>query len=260
MRTRLLTCLAATATLGLMAEAQLLAKPAPNGVVSIEASRSGMTRIAFQDDRVASVQKISDHDPEGDFSASKDDATGDLYIVIGEKAPPVLSFFATTEAGHTYQIMMGVRDVPTLQVQIAAPLKEESDTPDETELITQMVNGTPLEPRRSETPVVDLSSVLIKAMYSGARIDGFETRRYRKLDWLNGPLSAQGFSQRGVIEWAGNGATGYAITVRNETTEPKRINYGRLAVFNVVAATGEQDAIERRKTGQIFLVVKGGAS
>ena len=100
--------------------------------------------------------------------------------------------------------------------------------------------------------------VLIRAMYSGARVTGFETRRYRRLDWLEGPLSAQGFSQRGVIEWAGNGATGYAVTVRNEATAPTRINYGRLAVFNVVAATGDQDPVARRQTAQIFLVVKGG--
>ena len=94
-------------------------------------------------------------------------------------------------------------------------------------------------------------------MYSGARNEGFETRRYRKLDRLVGPLAAQGFSQRGVIEWTGNGASGYAITVRNENTEPRNINFGRLAVFNVIAATGDQDKIARRKTGQIFLIVKG---
>lgn len=237
------------------AASQITLEPGANSVISMEASRSGMTRIAFDNDRASSVQKIAEGHPEGDFSATKDPATGDLYIVIGEEAQQNLSFFVSTEAGHTYQVMMRVRDVPTLQVAIAAPsAPDELSAPEK--LAASTLGATPLTQGR-DTQVADLASVLIKAMYSGARIDGFETRRFRKLDWLTGPLAAQGFSQRGVIEWTGNGASGYAITVRNENSEPRAINFGRLAVFNVVAATGDQDAIARRKAGQIFLIVKG---
>jgi len=218
-----------------------------------------MTRIAFEEDRATSVQKISPDDPQGDFVAEKDPASGDLYVVIGENALPHLSFFVSTENGATYQVMMRVRDVPTLQVMVAAPPKDLSSR-SEPSLAQTIASGSPNQAPETETPVVDLSSVLIRAMYSGARIEGFQTKRYRKLDWLEGPVSAQGFSQRGVIEWAGNGATGYAITLRNETTKPTRINIGRLAVFNVVAATGDQDLIPRRGNAQIFLVVKGGRS
>ena len=258
MPTRFMLCLAAAPAILFAAEAQQVVAPDPNGLIMLEASRAGMTRISFEDDRAASIQKIAEGDPEGDFTASKDEATGDLYIVIGEQALPHLSFFITTEAGRTYQVMMGVRDVPTRQVEIAAPETERPKRSDPDLIAANMANGVPAAPARVETPVADLSSVLIRAMYSGARIEGFETRRYRRLDWLDGPLSAQGFSQRSVIEWSGNGATGYAITLRNETTEARRINYGRLAVFNVVAVTGDQDPVERRKTAQIFLVVKGG--
>lgn len=236
--------------------AQVTLEPSPNGTITMEASRSGMTRIAFDDDRAVSIQKIAAGDPEGDFSATKDDASGDLYIVIGEEARSNLSFFVSTEAGQTYQILMRVRDVPTLQVAIAAPDIDQDG--DETRLVASGGSSGEAGPAVArDTQVADLASLLIRAMYSGARVDGFETRRYRKLDWLDGPLSAQGFSQRGVIEWTGNGASGYAVTVRNETTAPQQINYGRLAVFNVLAATGDQEKIARRKTGQIFLVVKG---
>ena len=237
------------------AQAQVTITPSQESIISLEASRSGLTRIAFENDRAASVQKIAEGDPEGDFSATKDPATGDLYVVVGPEARPHLSFFVSTEKGQTYQVMMAVRDVPTLQVQVAAPI--ETDLP-------KAPAAVDLQPAPSslavahETSVADLASLLIRAMYSGARIDGFETRRFRRLDWLTEPLAAQGFSQRGVIEWAGNGASGYAITVRNETTAPARINFGRLAVFNVVAATGDQSDVARRKTAQIFLVVKGG--
>lgn len=244
----------------LSAEAQQALVPGPNGVIVLDASKQGMTRIAFERDRVASVQKIADGDPEGDFSASKDDATGDLYIVIGADAKPNLSFFVTTETGETYQIMMRVLDVPTLQVRVAAPEQPIESPADVNAIAASIVEGDPSTAEPSRTPVVNLSSVLIRAMYSGARVEGFETRRYRRLDWLNDPITAQGFSQRGVIEWTGNDAVGYAITLRNETTEPRAINYGRLAVFNVVAATGDQGEIPRRGTAQIFLVVKGGAS
>ncbi|MEM9573521.1 MAG: type-F conjugative transfer system secretin TraK, partial [Pseudomonadota bacterium] len=217
--------------------------------------RSGMTRIAFDQDRAASVQKIAEGHPEGDFAATKDPATGDLYIVVGEEAQPNLSFFVSTDAGHTYQVMMRVRDVPTLQVSIAAPQAPEKEPAED--LTAAMSSSDHVERPGEDTQVADLASVLIKAMYSGARIDGFETRRFRKLDWLTGPLAAQGFSQRSVIEWTGNGASGYAITVRNENAEPRAMNFGRLAVFNVIAATGDQNAIARRKTAQIFLIVKG---
>ncbi|MEL7097065.1 MAG: type-F conjugative transfer system secretin TraK [Pseudomonadota bacterium] len=255
MRTKLLSLLAVSAAIHMTAASQITLEPGANSVISMEASRSGMTRIAFDNDRASSVQKIAEGHPEGDFSATKDPATGDLYIVIGEEAQQNLSFFVSTEAGHTYQVMMRVRDVPTLQVAIAAPsAPDELSAPEK--LAASTLGATPLTQGR-DTQVADLASVLIKAMYSGARIDGFETRRFRKLDWLTGPLAAQGFSQRGVIEWTGNGASGYAITVRNENSEPRAINFGRLAVFNVVAATGDQDAIARRKAGQIFLIVKG---
>lgn len=255
MRIRPLCLLAAIAAVGVQAAAQVTLEPNANSVISLEASKTGMTRIAFKDDRANSVQKIAEGHPEGDFSATKDPATGDLYIVIGEEAHPNLSFFVSTDAGHTYQVMMRVRDVPTLQVSIAAPEALEDEP---AEYLAAAINASEKTngPGR-DTQVADLASVLIKAMYSGARIDGFETRRFRKLDWLAQPLAAQGFSQRGVIEWSGNGASGYAITVRNESKEPRQINFGRLAVFNVVAATGDQDDVARRKTAQVFLIVKG---
>ncbi|MEL6859491.1 MAG: type-F conjugative transfer system secretin TraK [Pseudomonadota bacterium] len=257
MRTKILSLIAATAAIAIQANAQVTLEPDSNSVIAMEASRSGMTRIAFNEDRVSSVQKIAEGHPEGDFSATKDPETGDLYIVIGQEAQQNLSFFVSTDAGKTYQVMMRVRDVPTLQVAIAAP--EISDEPHESKLLTASIEDAKTQGLSSQdTQVSDLASVLIKAMYSGARIEGFETRRFRKIDWLIGPLAAQGFSQRGVIEWTGNGASGYAVTVRNETTEAKQINLGRLAVFNVVAVTGEQDKIARRRTGQIFLIVKGG--
>lgn len=255
MQNKLLLLLAASVATLMTAAGQVTLEPGANGVIAMEASRSGMTRIAFDKDRAVSVQKIAEGHPEGDFSATKDPATGDLYIVIGEEAQQNLSFFVSTDAGHTYQVMMQVRDVPTLQVSIAAPNAPEEATEN------QLAAAMPLSDENTrpggDTQVTDLASVLIKAMYSGARVDGFETRRFRKLDWLVRPLAAQGFSQRSVIEWSGNGASGYAITVRNERAEPARINFGRLAVFNVVAATGDQEEIARRKTAQVFLIVKG---
>lgn len=257
MRTKMMSLIAASAAMMMQANAQVTIEPDANSVIAVEASRSGMTRIAFNEDRASSVQKIGEDHPEGDFSATKDPATGDLYIVIGQEAQQNLSFFVSTDAGKTYQVMMRVRDVPTLQVAIAAP--EITDEVDQSkQLATSIEDANTQGLPSQDTQVSDLASVLIKAMYSGARIEGFETRRFRKIDWLTGPLAAQGFSQRGVIEWIGNGASGYAVTVRNETTEAKQINLGRLAVFNVVAVTGEQDEIARRKTGQIFLIVKGG--
>lgn len=255
MRIKSLCLVAASMATLMTAAAQVTLEPTANGVISLEASRSGMTRIAFNDDRASSVQKIAEGHPEGDFSATKDPATGDLYVVIGEASQQNLSFFVSTDAGHTYQVMMRVRDVPTLQVSITAPEGQEEEIA--AYQMAAMGRSDQVARPAQDTQVADLTSVLIKAMYSGARIDGFETRRFRKLDWLAGPLAAQGFSQRGVIEWTGNGASGYAITVRNEASEPRAINFGRLAVFNVVAATGDQDAIARRKTGQIFLIVKG---
>ena len=255
MRNKTLYLLAAVCALSFEAAAQVTLEPNANNVISLEASKSGMTRIAFNDDRANSVQKIAEGHPEGDFSATKDPATGDLYIVIGEEAQQNLSFFVSTDAGQTYQVMMRVRDVPTLQVSISAPDTNDAGTADH--LTAALSAPSAVAEPIQDTQVADLASVLIKAMYSGARIDGFETRRFRKLDWLVGPLAAQGFSQRGVIEWSGNGASGYAITVRNERSEPAQINFGRLAVFDVVAATGDQHEIARRKTAQVFLIVKG---
>lgn len=256
MRIKALCLLAAISAAPMIATPQVTLEPGVNGVISLEASKTGMTRIAFNEDRAASVQKIAEGHPEGDFSATKDPVSGDLYVVIGEEAQQNLSFFVSTQAGHTYQVMMRVRDVPTLQVEIAAP--ETPDTAAESKVGASASGASTATSRTGrDTQVADLASVLIKAMYSGARIDGFETRRFRKLDWLVEPLAAQGFSQRGVIEWSGNGASGYAITVRNESTEPRQINFGRLAVFNVVAATGDQEEIARRKTAQVFLIVKG---
>jgi len=257
MQIKSLVLMAASIAFSMSASAQVTLEPNANSIITLEASKTGMTRIAFNKDRASSVQKIAEGHPEGDFSATKDPATGDLYIVIGEQAQQNLAFFVSTDAGKTYQVMMRVRDVPTLQVAIAAP--EISEEAHESKQLAVSIEGANTQGLPSQdTQVSDLASVLIKAMYSGARIEGFETRRFRKIDWLTGPLAAQGFSQRGVIEWTGNGASGYAVTVRNETTEAKQINLGRLAVFNVVAVTGEQDEIARRKTGQIFLIVKGG--
>ena len=256
----LLLCAAAAGALAFSASADSVQTAAPklqnetvspsnDRVISLEASKRGMTRISFENDRAASVMKIGDGDPEGDFTATLDDATGDLYLVMGERAAPNLSFFVSTETGRTFQLLLRVADVPTRQVRISAPAEPDT-APEETEL------AAPAEPPRD--PVVDVAAVLVRAMHSGARVDGFETKRFARLAWLEAALEAQGFRQTGVVAWEGNGATGYAVTIRNTTTEARPVDYRRLAVFNVVAASGVQDEIARRGTGRIFLVVKGG--
>ena len=72
MQNKLLLLLAASVATLMTAAGQVTLEPGANGVIAMEASRSGMTRIAFDKDRAVSVQKIAEGHPEGDFSAFGD--------------------------------------------------------------------------------------------------------------------------------------------------------------------------------------------
>lgn len=80
------------------------------GIVSMRE----VNRIAVQDDRIRAVAKT----PNG-WAVEHDDITGDVFLIpqqVKEKSP--VNLFITTEGGHTFQLLLSPRDIPSEQILI----------------------------------------------------------------------------------------------------------------------------------------------
>ena len=86
--------------------------------ISASLSLSEVTRVSFEADQVASVRAAQNGRPGSPvIEFERDDATGDLYVVVAEGlANQIVSTFVTTVRGHTYQIMWTIREQPASQL------------------------------------------------------------------------------------------------------------------------------------------------
>ncbi len=93
-----------------------------DGVVEAVVSAKDPSRLSVYGDRISLVSRKK----EGSgFSYRADKQSGDLFISIdppqpGEK-PKIVNFFIVTEKGHTYQLMLTPKDIPSEQIILRNP-------------------------------------------------------------------------------------------------------------------------------------------
>ncbi len=112
-------------------------------------SKKEPTRIALDQGRISTIRAR-----EGSLNISTDEASGQLFVSVHPDAEKHINAFLTTEAGHTYTLILEVIDSPSDSLIIKQP-KTASKTPvltgpkaspfdkDIKKLLTAIVNDTP---------------------------------------------------------------------------------------------------------------------
>jgi hypothetical protein len=124
-----------------------------NAEIAATVSAREVSRISVEDDRIATLSAI----PQG-WTVDHDTETGDLFIVPnpGLLITGLVNMFITTEKGHTYQLLLDPRDIPSEQILI-----RKAKSPDE--ISVNLLNT----PRREEL------GRLVRAVIKGELLEDY---------------------------------------------------------------------------------------
>jgi len=92
----------------------------PDTTRRIMVSKNEINRLHLQNDKIASI-----HLNKGDFTYKKSDTTGDLYFRIVTRNKNV-NLFLETESGLSYQLLLSVKNIPSEQIILINPEKENT--------------------------------------------------------------------------------------------------------------------------------------
>lgn len=216
----LLISIASTACLSAAAHAQQIVEASDGGVVTGYVSASGITRLRFTSDAAASVQMAEGGEGSG-FSVQHEPTTGDLYLTLGRlprqgEAVGAASFFVTTRAGYTYQVELAAKATPSTQIEVRNP-----------DLVRRQT-----ERALAETSLDDAVVALIRAMWAGALLDGYEIKRLVVRERAAGTLR---LAVRAVYE--GEALQGRVLTVRNPSRGDVTVEENLFLAPGVAAVT-----------------------
>jgi conjugal transfer pilus assembly protein TraK len=113
--------LALAVALGLAsAERQALAVQIVEGgdgsTIYARLSKKEMTRLALEHGRIASLRV-----KQGELGIDPDDETGQLFLSVPDGANKPVNGFLTTDAGHTYTLVLQIVDAPADSIIIKQP-------------------------------------------------------------------------------------------------------------------------------------------
>jgi conjugal transfer pilus assembly protein TraK len=223
-------------------QAQQIIEVTDGGVVSGALSSEGVTRISFLRDRAASVQMQSGGTGPG-FSVAHEASTGDLYLTLDGQGPQkrfgAASFFVTTSKGHTYQVELEAKAIPSTQVIIRNPE------------MGRAASERPIKLGARDDEIIALT----KAIWAGALIDGYEVKRQPSRERAVGSVRVQH-----QVTYEGERWTGHLLSVRNPAPGSVRFDEASFLAQGTVAVTirGPRE-LERRDRSSVIVIERSGS-
>ena len=176
------------------ADEHVLAKD--NSEVACTVSKTGLTRISLQEDRFASVSKLTTGVDAEDFTVVNEPTRGDIYLSVPETySKSNVSFFGTTSKGYVYKFACRLAGDDAQQIFV-----ENKD----------IMGEKPAELARAASPQ-ETSAALVQAMYQSASLDGFEVRQ-PGLD----PVMVGSFKVQMISEYRGLNLAGHVLRIENK--------------------------------------------
>lgn len=218
------------------ADEHLLAED--NSEVACTISKTGLTRVSLQDDRFASVSKLTIGMESEDFTVVNEPTRGDIYISVPETyAKPDVSFFGTTSKGYVYKFACRVSGDRAQQVFV-----ENKD----------ILGEKPAELARAASPQ-ETSAALVQAMYQSANLDGFEVRQASLDPVMVGTLKVQM-----IAEYRGLNLAGRILRIENKGKAPVTLDEGVIAPSNAVAVSVANPSLKPGEVTTAYIVTTSG--
>lgn len=213
---------------------------ADNGAIEGYASAAEITRLSLVGDRVASVQKTDADETGNDFNIAHDAVTGDLYLSLPHLYDrPYLSFFVTTKRGYTYKAHLQVRETPATQIFISNP----------------GVGSERAERWELETPFRRTVVRLVRAMWAGETVEGYEVAQGLDVSRKAGPLA-----WRVVARYDGAALIGRVLEVENRSGSTVDLSEDAFLTPGVIAVSLDAESLAPRQTARAFLILRKGAA
>lgn len=211
-----------------------------NGAIEGYASASEITRLSLIGDRTLSVQKTDTDETGSDFNIAHDAVTGDIYVSLPTFYDrPYLSFFVTTKRGYTYKAHLDVRETPATQIFVANP----------------GIGSERAERWELETPFRRTVVRLVRAMWMGETVEGYEVARGLDVGRRAGPLA-----YRIVATYDGAALSGRVLKVENRSDKAVDLTEEAFLTPGVIAVSLDADRLASRRTAHAYVVFhKGGA-
>ena len=197
-----------------------------------------ITRLSLVGDRIVSIQKADSDEFGDDFNVAHDAVTGDIYITLpAVYEQPRLSFFITSKKGFSYRAHLAIRDTPATTIFVTNP----------------GVGSEAAEAWELQTPFRATVVRLIRAMWTGSTIDGYDVRHSVDVERSAGPLK-----YRLVASYDGALLAGRVLKVVN--TSQESIDLSEDAFFSpaVIAISVRSDRLAPRESALVYVVARKG--
>lgn len=213
---------------------------ADNGTIEGYASSLDITRISLIGDRVASVKKADADEFGDDFNVAHDTITGDVYLTLPAIYEQThLNFFITSQKGFTYKVHLAIRDTPSTQIFVQNP----------------GVGSERAESWELETPFRQTVVRLIRAMWNGATVEGYEVRQNVDLSQKAGPLT-----YRITASYDGASLVGRILKIENNADTALALSEGAFFSPGVIAVAATLNELPPRGTALVFVVARKGTA
>lgn len=91
------------------------------GTIYAKLSKKEMTRLGIEGGRVSSLRV-----KEGSLNIDPDDETGQLFLSVPAGVDKPINGFLTTDAGHTYTLVLQITDTPADSIIIKEPKSKQA--------------------------------------------------------------------------------------------------------------------------------------
>lgn len=211
-----------------------------SGTVEGYASSLDITRISLVGDRIASVKKADADEFGDDFNVAHDTITGDVYLTLPAIFEQThLNFFITSQKGFTYKVHLAIRDTPSTQIFVQNP----------------GVGSERAESWELETPFRQTVVRLIRAMWNGATVEGYEVRQNVDLSQKAGPLT-----YRVTASYDGASLVGRILKIENSADTALALSEDAFFSPGVIAVAATLQELPPRGTAFVFVVARKGAA
>ena len=206
-----------------------------DGEVSCTISSRGLTRISLRDDRFVSISKLATGVDSEDFNAVHEPNRGDIYISVpADYSLQDVSFFGTTQRGFVYKFSCRLGAVGTHQIFVTN---------------RTAVEERPVEVARRADPDV-AAAELVRAMYAGNAVDGYEIRQPNRAPQRLGPLTLQF-----ITEYRGIALTGRVVRIENVSREAVPLDDRTIGPESAVAVSVTKSSVGPGEVAMMFVIV-----
>ncbi|MDF0490470.1 type-F conjugative transfer system secretin TraK [Sphingomonas sp. H39-1-10] len=214
---------------------------ADSAQVDCTASARDLTRISLVEDQFASVSKVSSGSAQDDFTVVNEPLRGDIYLSVPEGyGRPSLSFFGTTRRGYVYKFVCRIDGDDARQVFVSNPAIARGDA-----------EGA----RHERAGPREAAVALIRAMYGGGVIDGYEMRQ-RSL----APANIGALKVQLIAEYRGEMLNGRVLRIENKGRDTMTLDSKVIAPASALAVSVAEPELAPGRVTTAYLVWQNGSS